>query len=327
MVMYPTLHKPWLGASQLEICPPQSIGPELAAAIDTFRDFSGENSAPPTLKQLYKWLVAPLKSHLNTPTLAIVPHGPINDLPFAALTSDGEHFVSDKYAVFYLPSVNVLHYLHPKSDSGENQIFVLANGGTTGAPRLPYAEDEARAVATLFGVKPVVGESATVANVRSHAGDFEILHIAGHISNEHKHPQFSSIPINESKADEGALELNQVVGLDLRKTNLVVLSGCESQLGRRSRGDDVVGLSRAFMFAGAPSVIASLWKVDDEATQHLMVAFYTHLRAGFTKAEALRAAETDVRKQYPNPYYWSGFVLTGDPGSAGTFNLVASAAK
>jgi CHAT domain-containing protein len=81
------------------------------------------------------------------------------------------------------------------------------------------------------------------------------------------------------------------------------------------------------MFAGSSSVITSLWNIDDEATQQLMVAFYTHLKAGLSKAEALRAAEIDVRKQHPNPYYWAGFVLMGDPGSGGTFNLVASVAK
>jgi CHAT domain-containing protein len=78
------------------------------------------------------------------------------------------------------------------------------------------------------------------------------------------------------------------------------------------------------MVAGSPSVVASLWSVDDEATERLMVAFYTHLKAGLSKAEALRAAENDIRKQYPNPYYWAGFVLAGDPGSARTFNLVAA---
>ena len=119
------------------------------------------------------------------------------------------------------------------------------------------------------------------------------------------------------------LQLSQIANLTLSKTNLVVLSGCESQQGQRSRGDDIKNLSRAFMFAGSPSVIASLWSVDDEATERLMVAFYTRLKAGLSKAEALRAAENDIRKDYPNPYYWSGFILAGDPGNAGTFNLVA----
>jgi CHAT domain-containing protein len=86
-------------------------------------------------------------------------------------------------------------------------------------------------------------------------------------------------------------------------------------------------MSRAFMYAGSPSVIASLWSVDDEATEQLMVVFYTHLKEGLSKAEALRHAQMDVRQKYPHPYYWAGFVLTGNPGQTGSSNLVASSAK
>ena len=120
------------------------------------------------------------------------------------------------------------------------------------------------------------------------------------------------------------MELHQIYGLDLRNTNLVVLSGCESLLGRRSRGDDIVGLNRAFIYAGASSVIASLWSVDDEATQELMTAFYRYLKQGLTKAASLRAAQKDLRVKYPNPYYWAAFVLTGDPGTRDNSGLAAN---
>jgi len=299
---------------------------DLAAAIATFRDFSGENDTSPSLKQIYTWLIAPVKSQLKTSMLAIVPYGAINELPFAALT-DGEHFIGDTYSVFYLPSVSVLPYIHPKSNFGGSQILVLANDTETGLPRLNYAYDEARAVASLFGVQPNLGRASTASNLRAFAGDFEILHLIAHINTDSKNPRLSRINMNHEITDDGPLELNQLAALDLRKTNLVVLSGCQSQMGKRSEGDDVISLSRAFMYAGAPSVIASLWNVDDEATRHLMVAFYTHLRAGLAKAEALRAAEIDIRQEYPNPYYWAAFVLTGDPGKPGTFNLVASSSK
>jgi len=115
--------------------------------------------------------------------------------------------------------------------------------------------------------------------------------------------------------------------LSLRKTDLVVLSGCQSHSGKRTLGDDIIGLSRAFLYAGSPSVMASLWSVDDDATKLLMVAFYSHLRQGLSKADALRAAQADVRRQYQSPFYWAGFVLTGDPGRTGTSNLMASSAN
>jgi CHAT domain-containing protein len=102
--------------------------------------------------------------------------------------------------------------------------------------------------------------------------------------------------------------------MDLARTNLVVLSACQTQLGAQSKGDDIVGLNRAFIYAGASSVIASLWTVDDETTSLLMKSFYGHLKQGMSRAAALQAAQTATRKKYPHPYYWAAFVLTGDPG-------------
>lgn len=98
----------------------------------------------------------------------------------------------------------------------------------------------------------------------------------------------------------------------------MVLSACQTQLGAQSRGDDIVGLGRAFLYAGSPSVIASLWNVDDEATEVLMTAFYHHLKDGQGKAQALRSAQAETRARYPHPFYWAAFVLTGDAGVAST---------
>jgi CHAT domain-containing protein len=102
--------------------------------------------------------------------------------------------------------------------------------------------------------------------------------------------------------------------MDLTRTKLVALSACETLLGSQSKGDEIVGLNRAFIYAGASSVIASLWTVDDEATSLLMKAFQSHLKQGMSNAAALQAAQAATRKKKPHPYYWAAFVLTGDPG-------------
>ena len=99
--------------------------------------------------------------------------------------------------------------------------------------------------------------------------------------------------------------------------DLVVLSACQTQLGELSAGDELVGLTRAFFFAGTPTVIASLWNVNDKATALLMERFYTHLREGMDKAGALREAQLEVMETHPDPYYWAGFVLSGDGGEVG----------
>ena len=160
----------------------------------------------------------------------------------------------------------------------------------------------------------MVGDAATLVALRAEAGKNDVVHLIAHIDVNHDHPQLSSISLGDTKND-GTLKLNDIYNFDLRKTSLVVLSGCESHMGNRTRGDDIFSLSRAFIYAGASSVVANLWSVDDAATEQLMVAFYTHLKAGMGKAEALRAAQTDVRQEYTNPFYWAGFVLTGDPGT------------
>jgi CHAT domain-containing protein len=95
---------------------------------------------------------------------------------------------------------------------------------------------------------------------------------------------------------------------------LVVLSACQTNLGELSQGDEVIGLNRALIYAGTPTVVASLWQVDDEATSVLMQWLYTHLKEGMGKAEALRQAQIDVRKDFPHPYFWAAFVLMGDGG-------------
>jgi CHAT domain-containing protein len=112
------------------------------------------------------------------------------------------------------------------------------------------------------------------------------------------------------------LEVREIYDLKLSHTSLIVLSACETQLGAQSKGDDMVGLNRAFIYAGASTIIASLWTVDDQATGLLMRSFYTYLKRGMSKAEALRVAQSKTRRQYPNPYYWAAFVLTGDAGPA-----------
>jgi hypothetical protein len=137
------------------------------------------------------------------------------------------------------------------------------------------------------------------------------------------------IVTGKGKGDEGTLDLHQVLDLDLRKTNLVVLSGCQSQMGARTSGDDVIAFSRAFMYAGSSSVMASLWSIDDEATERPMVAFYTP-EGGLEQSGSPAPRPNGCSAEVPSSLlldYWAGFVLTGDPGSTGGSNLVASSGK
>jgi CHAT domain-containing protein len=287
----------------------------LSHEVSAFRDFANDDGVSQSLKVLYKVLIAPIRSELKTGRLVVVPHGVLHDLPFGALTSDGHHFLADDYLISYSPSVSALSYLHPNMNPAPLRALVLANDQNEGLPRLSYAEDEARDVAAILGATPLLGEQATPAVLREQASNYDVLHLVSHFEVDRKNPMASRILFARgANSDEGSLDLAGIYRLSLRTTDLVVLSGCQSQTGKRTRGDDIASLSRAFLYAGSPSVIASLWSVDDDATRQLMVAFYTHLKSGMSKAEALRAAQTDIRAKYPNPFYWAGFVLTGDPG-------------
>jgi CHAT domain-containing protein len=149
------------------------------------------------------------------------------------------------------------------------------------------------------------------------ANGAEIIHLAAHGGYNSANPLYSAIYLGASGDQDGLLEVHEIYSLDLSATDLVVLSACETNVGKLSAGDEVVGLTRAFFFTGTPTVIASLWNVDDEATSILMKSFYSHLQAGTGKAEALRQAQIEVREEYPSPYYWAAFVLSGDPGADG----------
>ena len=185
---------------------------------------------------------------------------------------------------------------------------------------LPFAEEEAQAIARLYETDALIREAATESIVREQAGASTILHLAAHGVYNPVAPLQSLIGLapdddaHDNRASDGWLTVGEVYGLELEKADLVVLSACESQLGDLSAGDELVGLTRAFFFAGTPTVVASLWSVDDKATGLLMERFYTHVQAGMGKAEALRQAQIETREEYPNPYYWAAFVLSGDGG-------------
>jgi CHAT domain-containing protein/Tfp pilus assembly protein PilF len=290
---------------------------ELTNSIKWFRGFASlRDPQPGVLKQLHGWLIAPLSHYIKTRNVGIIPHGVLHYLPFAALTN-GQHYFGEEHALFYLPSASVLPFIQKKAKPVGDHILAVAQSQAQGLPVLQHADGEAQAVASLYSTQAITTREVSKSGFLKQAGDYSIIHIAAHAELNTFSPLFSRIVLGSDKKDKesgDALEVREVYDLDLSKASLVVLSACETQLGAQGKGDDIVGLNRAFIYAGTPSVIASLWTVDDESTRFLMEAFYTHLKAGMSKAGALRAAQSDTRKQYQHPYHWAAFVLTGDPG-------------
>jgi CHAT domain-containing protein len=207
-------------------------------------------------------------------------------------------------------------------DVGE--LAVLSREGTTPAP-LPDAEREAREVGSLYGVAASSGVEPTESWFRERAGNARVIHLATH-GYFNPHRAMSSglrLAVPESQAagtdDDGALQAWEIMSQLRLKAELVVLSACETGVGEKIRGEGLVGLTRAFQVAGARSIVASQWRVSDQSTAALMVAFHRNLRAGQAKDEALRAAMARVAADpaLSHPYFWAPFLIVGDPRPLG----------
>lgn len=288
---------------------------DLFTRIERARRPADAQLAPPSedFAWLYARLIAPVKPWLTTPNLVIIPHGALHYLPFAALT-DGKRYVGDEYVLSLLPSASMLKFFQTRPD-GPTDILAFAANTAPGYPPLQYAEQEAQVFRHRFPGRIFLGQQATESLVKKLAGTAGILLLSGHGRLDTEIARNSSIFLSADDANDGRLTVDEISGLKLRDTELVILSACETQLGHQSKGDDIVGLTRAFLNAGAQAVISSVWSVPDEATYHLMTSFARHLQAGRSPAQALQAAQRRVRARYPHPYYWAGFALTGNPGA------------
>jgi len=288
---------------------------KLIEELNLFQDFADlDEPYPQELQYLHEWLILPLQPHLNTTKIAIVPHSVLHYVPFAGLT-DGKGYLSDDYALFTLSSASILRYLPEKRKLATGNLLALGDPEATSISPLNSARDEVRGIASLFNTQPLLGKAATENTIWSKASQSGMLHLAAHGDYNTFNPLFSSIQLVGDNQHDGSLQVHEIYELDLTsKTNLVVLSACQTKVGELSRGDEVVGMNRAFLYAGTPTVMSSLWNVDDAATGLLMKEFYSNLQGGMGKAEALQKAQKVVRQNqdYSHPYYWAAFSLTGD---------------
>jgi len=190
-------------------------------------------------------------------------------------------------------------------------------------PRLPFTRQEAELISALVPVpealKRLDFSASKSAVLRGELGQSRLVHLATHGMLNSEHPELSGLVLSlvdeRGQPQDGFLRLHEVYNLQL-PAQLVVLSACQTALGKDIKGEGMVGLTRGFMYAGAPRVVASLWKVHDEATAYLMKAFYGEMLggAGRPPAAALRAAQQAVwrEKRWRFPYYWAGFLLQGE---------------
>lgn len=271
-------------------------------------------------QELYRMLLPPaVQAHLTgIKTLGIIPHGPLHYLSFATL-SDQDNYLIDMFSLFYLPSTSIINYTWNKRKDVKN-VKVLAIGNPDlGDPTLdlPFAEQEVDAIQWNFPDIDVLTKSrATEAWVTSHIEQYGIIHLASHGEFNPVNPLFSAIKLagstgtKESTQMDGNLEVSEVFGLKIN-ADLVVLSACQTGLGKVTGGDDVIGLNRAFFYAGTHAIVSSLWRVSDISTAILTKQFYRFYALN-NKSDSLRRAMLHVKNHYPHPGYWGAFSLVGD---------------
>lgn len=294
--------------------PSEGLGPLIHR---TNAEIRSRESASKPLAALRELLIDPIQHAIRHRHVIVVPHGPLHFVPFAALDPSGtEPSASQSLTFSYLPTASMLRVVRtpgnssPERDHSRGWVFGDADG------TLPHAAAEAARVARLLATTPLLGAAAAEAEVHEHAGTISILHIAAHGVHDARNPLFSHLALAPGRGHDGRLEVREILDFDLTASQLVVLSACETARGEQTAGDDIVGLARSFLEAGAPAVITSLWPVDDEATAALMEHFYLHLlesRSG-SVAGALDQAQRDVRAEprWRAPYYWAAFVVTGE---------------
>ena len=285
----------------------------LEELVRNFRKAIEEQSADATglSKTLYDRLLRPLEKDISGDELTLVPHGALHYLPFVAL-HDGKHYVVEKYNARILPSASVLKYLRPAGKQNAGRMLIFGNPDLGDAKLdLPDAQREAQAIARQAGnATLLLRRQASESAFRKLAPQYPLIHIASHGQFASEAPLKSALLLSPEGGSDGRLSVDKLYSLKLN-ADLITLSACETGLGKVNSGDDVIGLNRGFLYAGASSIVSSLWEVDDEATSMLMMSFYQQLRQ-HGKREALRLAQRETLARFPHPYFWSAFYLTGN---------------
>jgi CHAT domain-containing protein len=264
-------------------------------------------------QQLYTWLLSdPVPGLAGINAVGIVPHDALHHLSFAALF-DGKDYVVDRFPLFSVPSASVLRYtLERRTREKNTRVLAIGNPDLENpALDLPFAEREVGSIGWNFSdITVLTGERATKGWVVRHISDFGIIHLASHGEFDPVNPLFSAIKLAKGEREDGDLKAFEVFGLDIQ-AGLVVLSACQTGLGKVTRGDDVIGMNRAFLYAGTHSVLSSLWRVSDISTAILVKQFYREYKTRPT-AQSLQNAMLHVKTRYPHPGYWGALVLVGD---------------
>ena len=255
------------------------------------------------LRELYRLLALPLEPCFgDRGSLVFVPCGLLHGIPWPALF-DGERYLTERFRISCSPSAHVYRLFANNRPGPEGTPLIVGVNGR----RTPHIAAEVEAIRSVLpAARTLVGAEATVDRVVEEMTHASLIHIAGHATFRADRAMFSSIDLHD-----GPLNCFDLFAARTPAA-LVTLSGCGTGLTQVVRGDELLGLIRGFLYAGAASFVASLWDVHDRTTADLMKQFYGCLMSGFTAAESLQLAMARVREEHLHPYYWAPFLLMGN---------------
>jgi CHAT domain-containing protein len=294
------------------------------------RSSTGFAQPQPDLPTLHQLLIDPIASLLPKDPNAhviFIPQKSLFQVPFPALLDANGTYLIEKHTILTAPSIQVLDLTRQQRQklaqkpANSGRALVLGNptmpsvSSYPGEPKqrlspLPGAEAEAIAIAPLLNTQAITGAQGTKAAIVQKMPQASIIHLATHGLLDDVRGLGSAIALAPSGSDDGLLTAFEIFDMKLQ-ANLVVLSACNTGEGRIT-GDGVIGLSRALISAGVPSVIVSLWSVPDAPTSELMQSFYQNLQNNPDKAQALRQAMLTTMKTHPQPRNWAAFTLIGE---------------
>jgi CHAT domain-containing protein/predicted negative regulator of RcsB-dependent stress response len=273
------------------------LNPEYLAAVQD----SLLQSTQAHLKELYNELIAPFAAHLHASHLVFIPHGLLHYVPFHALFDGSKHII-ERHTVSYSPSASIyaLGQGRTANSSGASLIFGVPDR------QAPAILEEVQALSSILNrAELFIGEDASENVLRTKGPASQVIHIATHGRFRQDNPMFSAIRLGDT-----FLSLFDLYQLRL-PVELITLSGCSTGLNVVAAGDELLGLARGLLHAGAQSLMLSLWDVHDKSTAEFMKAFYRSLQQGIPKARALQTAMLDLKSRYPHCYQWAPFVLMG----------------
>ncbi len=305
------------------------IGNQEFLAVRSRSSF-GSTQPQPNLPTLHQLLIDPIASLLPKDPNAhviFIPQDSLFQVPFPALQDASGTYLIEKHTILTAPSIQVLDLTRQQRQKLSPQQFNSGNALVLGNPTmpsvslspgepkqqlspLPGAEAEAIAIAPLLNTQAILGAQGTKAAIVQKMPQASIIHLATHGLLDNLRGLASAIALAPSGSDDGLLTAEEIFDMKLQ-ASLVVLSACNTGEGRIT-GDGVIGLSRALISAGVPSVIVSLWAVPDAPTAFLMKEFYQNLQKNPNKAQALRQAMLTTIKTHQEPRNWAAFTLIGE---------------